>query len=352
MDYDVVIPTCNRPDVLGASIPLILRQERPPRQLIVVDASDEHEQTRQSVVRAAADSTVKIEILHSQQANSSLQRNVGLGHVKSPVVMFTDDDVFWWPSAGESIMRIYERDTNSYISGVCGALVTSPPPNAQLALDASYKMNLSDRIIRKIQLPYNRFISRFCPDPLWIHGRSRLNVCPTPEWLPEENAVRVEFMGGGRMSFRTEVIRDRGLDPDLGAYWGYAKAEDVEVSFYVMQKYLVVGTRNAQMYHHTHPGRRAGGFKVGFVSVWNPVYIICKYSSKGSAARKAVKQFFFFKLIQYLVRAHTKFGRERVRGTLSAIRLMNKLLDAPPDTLRECYLETCERVMRTEAGES
>jgi len=346
MDYDVVVATRNRPEALRLSIPLILGQGRPPHQLIIVDASDDHEQTRQSVIRAVGDSPVKLEILYSRQPNIALQRNMGIDCVKSPVVMFTDDDVFWWQGVGEAIMRVYERDRNGHIGGVCGVLATDPPPEAQLFVGSVYKMRLTDCIRQRIEFRYNKFVYRFCPDPFWIHGRSRWNVQPVPDWLPKENAVLVEYMGGARMSFRTEAIRSRGFDEDLGAYLGYSKSEDTEASFYVMQKRLIVGVHDAKLYHHKFPGQRAESFDLGFISLFNPAYIVCRYSPNGSAAREAVKQFSIFKLMQYVLRMHTKFGRDRVRGAMLAIRLMKILLNTPPARLRERYLELCENALQ------
>ena len=49
MTYDVVIATRNRPEALRLSIPLILKQGRPPTKLIIVDASDDHQLIRKTI---------------------------------------------------------------------------------------------------------------------------------------------------------------------------------------------------------------------------------------------------------------------------------------------------------------
>lgn len=345
MNYDVVIPTRNRPDALKVSVPLILHQELPPQKLIVVDASEDHEQVRRTVIETVADSPVEVEILLSQP-NSSRQRNIGLELVISPVVLFPDDDSLWWPGVGDAIMQVYEHDTAHDIGGVCAcpADAKRPPPGTPLAIDGS-KMRLSDRLRQRVAGLRYRFDSRVCPNPLHLHGRSRWNVLPAPRWLSEVNATPTEFMTGLCMSFRTELIRPHGFDEDLGAYVGWAAWEDAACSFEMMRKRLVVEAHDAKVYHYKFPGVRSSGFEAGFINWFNCAYVICRYAPLGSPARCALKRYGIYKLMQYMLGAHTQFGRERVQGHLMAIRLMGELLNTPVDCLRQRYLELCQKAL-------
>ncbi|UCE98819.1 MAG: glycosyltransferase family 2 protein [Planctomycetota bacterium] len=344
MDYDVVIVTLNRPKILSVSIPLILRQEPPPHSLIVVDASnsDVHEQVQHSVNQAVGDSGVYFEILRSKP-NTAHQRNVGMERVRSPIVMFPDDDSLWWPSVAEAIMRIYEQDTNDDIGGVCGRETAEPPPGTDIAARAGYEMNKSDHIRQKLQSIRHKFDYKFCPDPLWIHGQSRWKVRPFPQFLRNIDSALVEFMGGFRMSFRTELIRKYGFDEELGKYAGYAAYEDADASFKILQEKLLVGAHDAHVYHYKAPNKRANGFELGFILLFNRAYIICRYSPPGSRARRSLKGFGKYKLMQYLLGMTSRYGRERVRGTLAALKSMDELLNCPADRLREKYLGICDR---------
>jgi len=345
MEYDVVIATRNRAEVLKVSIPLILEQSRPPRKLIVVDSSDDHDMVHRTVQDITVGSNVALEILRSQKACSANQRNLGIERVESPVVMFPDDDSLWWPGVGEAIMRIYERDKNGDIGGVCAREITIPPPGLNLPKKNIYKMSLVDRIRQKIGRPRHIFDDFVCPDPLWIHGRSCWNVRPVPDWLSTENAALVEFSGAARMSLRTDIIRKNGFDEDLGLYTGWAAYEDADISFKVMRNHLFVGAHNARAYHYKCPGQRANGFVLGFILLFNRAYIICCYSPPNSRARAMLKRFALYKALQYLLDAGSKFGRERLKGTLTAIKKMKCLLDVPADFLRQRYLEICREVL-------
>lgn len=343
MNYDIVIATRNRSNLLRKTIPTILAQERKPNKLIIVDASDDHERTCQTVLDTIDKFPIKLEILQSE-ANLPLQRNIGLNKVESPIVMFPDDDVFWLPGAAEAVMRIYERDTAGVVGAVAVVYVPDPPDGTDYVSESGYKMRYSHRIRQKFNAIYSWLSLRVFPDPLWIHGFAQLTTLSelTPKWLSAENAV-IGINGG--FSYRVECFSDRGYDADLGAYVGYAKCEDTEACFHVMHNYILVGARNAKLFHHKHPSNRAEGFKLGFISQLNRTYVVCKHSPKGSKARAAIKRFSIFMLLQYISEIHTKFGRDRVRGTLSAMRAQKELLSVSPNCLRKCYLRICEKII-------
>jgi glycosyltransferase involved in cell wall biosynthesis len=350
MDYDVVIATRNRPEILRISVPLILRQKRPPRSVIIVDASDDHEQIRRTVTGTASDFLTKVKILHSQP-NSALQRNIGLKYVESPVVIFPDDDSLWWPGVAEAIMRVYERDIDGDVGGVYTSLAKEPPPEAEL--DTDNRMRLSDSFRLQIAAVRWKFEGRIFPDPIYIYGRTRWGIRPVPEWLSEENASLSEYMPGCRMSFRTEAIRASGFDEDLGAHIGWAAWEDAAASFAVMQKWLVVEAHNAKVCHYQFPAPRAKGFEIGFINHFNRAYVICRYAPQDSLARQALKRYGIYKLMQYISGTWTQYGRDRVRGHLQAMRLMKYLLDAPTSDLRQWYLELCRKTLKHRgAGEN
>ena len=338
-----MIATRNRTEALKISVPLILNQDQPPRRLIIVDASDDHEAAQQLISHIAHDGEVGLEVLVSEP-NNARQRNIGLARVVSPVVIFPDDDSLWWPGVGEAIMRIYERDKEGDIGGVCGRETRKPPPGIHLAKHDGNKMRISDRVRQQIERVRHKFDDRFCPDPQWVHGRSRWNVRPVPTWLSNENAKLVEYMGGFRMSFRTEVIRQfGGFNEDLGAYVGWAACEDADASFSVMRERLVVGAHDAKVFHYKAPNRRAGGFELGFITLLNRVYVVARHAPPGSPAYRALKRWGIYKLLLYLLEAHCQFGRARVRGTMRALQLMNILLKSGPDQLRQRYLELCQQ---------
>jgi len=345
MDYDVVIATRNRLEALRISIPLILNQNRAPRKLIIVDASDDHEGIRQTVTKIVSDSPVTVKILESAQRNSALQRNIGLEHVESPVVMFPDDDSFWWPDVAEKIMRIYEQDMSNDIGGVCAVRTDELPSEISMKEEVTYDMRLSDRILRKVSKLRVIIDNYICPNPMYVHGRSRWPDLTIPKWLPNVSATIIEYMNGLCMTFRSEIFKRYGYDNDLGAYVGWAANEDVGASFAVMQEKVLVCVPDARVCHHKFPTRRGNGFELGFINHFNRAYVICRYSAPGSPARRSLKRFGYYKALQYCFGLKNGFGRDRLRGHLQALRSMKLLLKSSTEDLRDCYLEQCQKVL-------
>lgn len=341
MDYDVVVVTRNRPDALELSLPLMLGQHRPPARLVVVDASDDHPAVRQVVEAATQPYDVPVTLLASR-AGTTHQRNVGLEHVRSPVVMYPDDDALWFPGAAEAIMRIYERDEQGAIGAVCAAPSPTAPPGVLEAHQNTYRMSRRDRIKQLVGRQRAVVERVLFPDPFHLHGQSRWSVQPVPDWLEQENAVLVEWMTGFRMTFRSDVIKALGFNELFADYGGF---EDVDASFRVMQQYLIVGARNARVYHHRRPGARSSGLGMGMRQVLNRAYLIRRFAPADAPARRRLGRYNWYKCLQYLLECHTAYGRARLRGAWRARRCVPALLAADDDELDQRYLELRARCL-------
>jgi glycosyltransferase involved in cell wall biosynthesis len=155
--YDCVIATRNRINALRMSIPLILRQDVPPRRLIVIDASDDHESLITEVGnigdRLGFGNTV---VVRSDRPSLTRQRNIGLQFVQAPIVMFPDDDSMWRPGFASSVMNVYQSDTREQVGGVSGVGVIAPPLELR---QPAYKRSKFTSIKRAVQ-PYRIYIEQ------------------------------------------------------------------------------------------------------------------------------------------------------------------------------------------------
>lgn len=333
--FDVVIATRNRYDALKLSIPLMLSESRQPQNFVVVDSSDNHEQVRDLVYALTAGWHGKVVVLHETPPSSSRQRNIGLNYVTSDVVIFPDDDSLVLPGAFEAMMRIYDLDTENRISGVCSAEAISPPEGLFEKREA-YELTFSEKahkLIAKWRYALERI---FIPDPLLMHGRNLMQKHTLPEWLAAENAVPVEYMTGFRMSFRTPVIRKYKFTE---VFSGYCLAEDVGASFLALRDGLLVGARNALIYHHKFPGKRAGGYFIGLAQMINNAYVLAKSMQEYEA--KTVFAMYIkslYKLFLYFPLLKEPYGRARIRGAARGIWVMGRMLKARDKMLDELYI--------------
>lgn len=348
--FTTVIVTRNRHDALALSLPLHLSQSRLPTSVLVIDSSDDPSANRDLVKRLNGTTSVGVEHIISPPG-MTVQRNIGLSRVTTDVVFFPDDDSLVCPGALEAMMRIYDRDTDGIIGGVCSAESRTPPPG-MLDTGTPYKVTRGD-VIRK-QIEHQRFAlqARFFREPFHeIADRLYTRLPPPPAWLAEENAITVPLMTGFRMSFRSDVIRRIGFNEALGRY---ALFEDIAASLDTLNTHLLIGARQAQIYHHKAPGKRANGRALGVMQVLNLAYVIARSDLWQTSApdrpaiRRALRRFNAYKLVQYAAGARSGFGRDRLRGAWDATRMVPTLLDAPAEDCDRCYVALRQALFASE----
>ena len=335
-----VIATRNRPEVLALSLPLHLAQSRLPERIVIVDSSDDMTANRALVHRHSQESPVPIDHVPSA-AGLPLQRNVGLTHITSDVVFFPDDDSLVHPGAMAAILAIYDRDPECRIGGVCGLEVNHAPAGTLApvaAVSARRPSPLHHRLTRwRLGLERRRF-----PDPMKLAAlRLYERIDPPEAWLGQMNAVRVEWMTGFRMSFRTHAVRQIGFNERMGRYALY---EDVDMGLQVLSRgQSLVAALDAQVYHHRAPENRTAGRQMGAINILNRAYVVMRSGVADPRIKAAVRRYSWFRTMQFLSGRRSAFGRERHLGALAASRLLPELLSAPPERLDDVYSDLCAR---------
>ncbi len=68
LDYDIIIATANRPEILRVSLPSMMRQTRPAQALIIADASDDHEAVVRTVREVTAGAPFAVHVFQAPKA--------------------------------------------------------------------------------------------------------------------------------------------------------------------------------------------------------------------------------------------------------------------------------------------
>ena len=97
MEYTVIIPTHNRPDLVARAIRSVYAQTCPPLQVIVIDDAS---QPPLVLPPDLSDGRTRL-IRHERSVGGAEARNSGLRAAATPVVAFLDDDDEWLPSKME-----------------------------------------------------------------------------------------------------------------------------------------------------------------------------------------------------------------------------------------------------------
>lgn len=323
MNFDTVIATRNRAVALALTLPLHLSQSRLPGQIIVVDSSDDPTAAREVVEAHAANAPVPVRFVHVAEPSLTHQRNVGLDLVSAEVTFFPDDDSVCYPGTTDAIMRVYERDREEMIAGVCARPMPTPPDPALLA--GTYEMSAAHRTIMARSGRFRKVEQAFGDlNPMTYLAGRLARARPAISWLADEECVAVPWMTGFRMSFRTDAIRSVGFEP---AFQGYAMYEDFDAGFCVAQGAVLVATHRAWIFHHRFPSGRPVGFSYGVHSILNSGYVLAKHADLNAFTppdkirlERKLRQFTLLRSLEYRRRALRDRGAGEIRkGMIAAL---------------------------------
>lgn len=339
--YDVIIPTKDRHDALLLSLPSILNnQEKTPQNIIIVDSSIDKSNTIQSLNIIRDMFHVDIKYIETDKQNSSYQRNLGLEHSGSDIIIFPDDDSIFFPGSIDEMLKIYEKDYNKDISGVCAAESLEPPPGFNIK--NVYNIKKTEILKKQIGRLRYKIENNIVQDPFKTIGKEFADNSKYIPWIESENAVKVEYMTGFRMSFRSEAIKKYKFEENFKAY---CLGEDIEASFSAYKEGALIGARNAKIYHHKYPSARGNGFDMGIWHILNRAYIVAKHSKFNKEYCREVKFYTLYKILIYTMGINKKFGRERLNGSIVAYKNITRLFQCNNlDSLSKEYLTIIDKL--------
>jgi glycosyltransferase involved in cell wall biosynthesis len=337
-DYDIVIATRNRQSALALSVPLMLKQDPPPKQLILVDASDDHEDMRRVVHDAAAGGTTSVTVVQSAPG-LSVQRNVGLTYVTSPIVFCPDDDALWHQDFAHYVLEVYARDTESRVAGVGGREVFDMPGAASAP---TYHRAQSTYLVQRLTPLRFAIESKYYPEPMVLLARERMGNAEVPAWVDGEDIVAVEQVTGFRSSFRSSFIKAVRFDQELT---GSSNGEDVDISLAIWERHLLLVDHRARVMHYKKPGGRYEGWESGYFHVLSFVYVVAKHCPPGSPARRRMLPWALYRCALYLPRARDAGRRARLRGALASLSGVRELSKADTSQLAAIYRRRAARAL-------
>lgn len=341
LSYDVVMATRNRPEAVALSLPLILRQTRPPARIVIVDSSDDPAPIEALAGEAAAAGICPVDYLTSARG-STLQRNLGIRASGSEVILFPDDDSLLHPDAAERLMEIYEADREGRVAAVCAAPAATAPPGILAGLD-SHAAERTGPLRRSLLGLRQRVKERLSGANPFLAVGTRLNARhDLPPAIARLEAEPVPYMTGFRMSFRRGAIA-AGFDETLQRYSWF---EDIDASFTAMRQGLVVVAKRALIYHHRTAAARDNGHRMGLWAILNRGYVVMKHVHANPAVfpdsrRHALRLTAYCRAraIAYRAMARDGFGRDRARGAAEGVRRLPALVAAPAEALSRTYRE-------------
>jgi glycosyltransferase involved in cell wall biosynthesis len=243
-----VIATRNRPGHLLDTVRNLLEQTALPRELCVVDSSEETP-ARAEIERLCAEVGLELVYVHPAPRGLTVQRNLGIDRTTGDPVFLVDDDVWMAPDAHEEVLAEYER-WGAELGGVRGTPLRPAVPNRVLV------------VWRRL----------FGLGGWWPEASGTMRAGFFAEVAVDLAAVRrVEHFSGWFMSYRRAVFEHERFDERLS---GYGFKEDVDFSYRVWKRgYVLVQTPRARVDHLRVDTERLPPFDLQRMNLANQFYL-------------------------------------------------------------------------------
>jgi glycosyltransferase involved in cell wall biosynthesis len=286
--FSAVIPTVGRSEALRDTITSVLACDPLPRELLVVDGSEDR--SAEEIVAALANAPIPVRH-HSSPRGLTIQRNRGLDAAAGDVVVFLDDDVDLEPDVFAHLARAYE-DPN--VIGATGRVI-EPDAGRVVGKESSSKRFLFGG---GAEGGFTRF------------GYPRRIIDLTQE-------QDVAFMQGCFMSVRRDIGIAVGFDENMT---GYALAEDEDFSYRLSRRGRIRFLPQAVVRHKNLGFGTRDGRTFGRQVVVNRTYLFRKNFPRPPAARIQFAVFICLLIVHRLLNREWSEVRGLLEGSVAALR--------------------------------
>jgi GT2 family glycosyltransferase len=247
-----IIATRNRPDHLLTTVESLVAQTVSPRELCIVDSSDETP-TRAKIEELCSEAEIPLDYVNPAPRGLTVQRNVGIDRTTGDPVFFIDDDVWMRPDCHGEVLKEYER-WGTELGGVRATPLRPPDPPVYSIL------------WRKL----------FGFGGWWPEASGKMRGGFFVEGLSEAAGVRkLEYFNGWFMSYRREIVELERFDEELS---GYAFKEDIDYSFRIVRRgFVLLQTPKARVDHFKTTTSRMSPHNLQRMNLANQFYLHRKH---------------------------------------------------------------------------
>lgn len=359
LNWGLVIITYNRPRVLALTVKLALEQTRPPSEVVIIDASDDWDDTRRMVEETVQELRDGIRWVYepAEVRSTTHQRNQGVARAQADVLFLIDDDSWMFPDCAEKVMAVYEDPDHERILGIqCGHVMEMPieleggGSASKQQIDGRKRTGMTYYSSIKAYLR-SSFIGKFFVEQVLLLGKHSTFIPYYGGYrsYPEDKQLKaplrpVQLISGSGMTFRRYILEKEPFETALR----YSAAfEDCELSYRVRHHGLVVLHPDAKLHHYKASSGRVSRRALSEVSLLNRTVFI-KFRSTNRTRD-------YFRLsvmaMRTLVAEFLKDGLTgrltfpQVRGTLAAIPNMFRMAMMPQDKVRPWYADLQKRIV-------
>lgn len=344
LSWSFVVATYRREKILPTALNFAVRQTRPPKEIVVVDASENWEATRDLILSTIASEHPEIRWVYVEAEHRSLtlQRNQGIPLATSDILFLIDDDSMMYPDCAERIMEVYEADRDREIMGVQSNFADRLPPQSGFIEDSRQKVGISETLLAPSGRQFfwkHRFFRRLLimdTKEHFIPYEGYFRDYPLPDAVKGLNVVPVRIFDGFRMTYRREVFAKEAFEV-LFLY--YAAAEDSDLSYRVSRHGTLAMAVDARLHHYQSGSGRLSMVQVSALGGLNMALCLRKHSNNLRRDRSLFYRAILHRMFAQSIRDLTnrRWSLPRMRGLLVALRYAPKLFAMSDHDLAKWY---------------
>lgn len=354
LTWSACIATLNRHEVLKVALTHLLRQTRPPKEIVVVDASENWEEGRAMAEQLLASQT-EIALIYgtSPQRSSATQRNLAVSRATGDIVFLVDDDSFLHDSCAAELMRVYEADTSQEVAGV-GAFLTDDNPAAQpggagsgLGRKDTGRASLENLARRVLATRVGRWINReilYQNAEMLFMRYEEPRVRHVPPALAHLDVTPTSFMPGSGMSFRRTMGEKEQFDTALRYY---AAFEDLDIGYRIARHGQILQARAAKLHHFEAASGRIKRKKAITFQLLNMAVFLKRHADRPgrflSRYRMMLRRRLLSEFLKDILSRRWRFPQ--VAGVITAMRHWRDIWRRDPSEIDSWYPELQRRII-------
>jgi len=324
LTWALVVATYQREKILPQCIQLAVEQTCQPAEVIIIDASDHWERSRDKIFSEIASLAPHIRWIYvpAKQTGLPLQRNQGMDLATADILFFLDDDSLMYPDCAEAIMKVYAADVANQVVGVQASLADTMPSEMvvnDVTKPIGWKQDLQRVKFNGVQQFIWKHVFLMNNEVTCIPYKGGFPNYEIPPALANLNAYTKRIFHGCRMTFRREVIAKERFEPLL-LY--YALNEDMDASYRMSQHGILLEATDSRLYHFQSGSGRLSRFIVSALSSLNQAVCVQRYSNNLKRDRRR----FYILTLRRVLAEFCKDGLSRrwsfpqMRGVFVALR--------------------------------
>jgi glycosyltransferase involved in cell wall biosynthesis len=264
-------------------------QSRRPKEIVIVDASDDWQAHRAEVQRRFARNWNEITLIYVPADTRSLtfQRNQAIRLATSDIVFSLDDDIYLFADAAERIMDVYEADTENEVAMVAGHFTQHAPVAGPLAATEGPR-GLNARLQGWLE-------QQLTLDKHFVPYGAKVDCSPLPPAVRAAGASADGLINGGRTTVRRAWAVENGWSEILRYY---STHEDSDFSYRMSRFGRLAHATQAGFFHADGNDRATSRYRINTIRVRNLMALHVIHSdARGRSALRLAQSFAGFALL-------------------------------------------------------